>query len=290
MEKTDASVIIPCHNAAAAIGDQLSALQRQAWDHPWEVVVVDNRSTDGSRKVVRRFQERMPNLRLVDAFERKGAAYSRNTGVAATRSTMLMFCDSDDQVGEGWVAAFGEALKEHDFVAGRFDYHKLNNPWTLRYRPNPQENGLQEYNTPPYLPHAGGGCMGVKREVFDRVGGFGEEFYKLQDTDFCWKVQNLGIPLVYVPEAVLHVRLRASLDGLFTQAMYQGEYNVKLYAKYRPLGMPKLPWRPGYYSWKRTIRGLPRLWNPELRPQVLRGLGWRLGRLKGCIKYRTTAL
>lgn len=284
------SVIIPCYNGEDTLSNQLSALENQQWDAPWEVVVVDNRSTDDSRAVVRQFQERMPNLRLVDGFGQQGQPYALNTGVAAARSDAVAFCDVDDVVGEGWVAAMGEALKRHDFVAARFDFEKLNPPWTVKYRPNPQNKGIQQYNNPPYLPHAGGGSLGVKRHIFERAGGFDDAFPALHDTDFCWKVQRLGVPLVFVPEAVLHVRLRDTLDGLFKQAMAYGEFNVKLYAKYHRLDMPKLSWRPGARSWKRILRGLPRWRHPELRPQVVRGLGWRLGRFKGCIKYRTTAL
>jgi GT2 family glycosyltransferase len=232
----------------------------------------------------------MPHLRLVDGFEQQGQPYALNAGVAAAKSDALAFCDVDDEVGEGWVAAMGDALKQHDFIAARFDFEKLNAPWTVKYRPNSQSKGIQQYNNPPYLPHAGGGSLGVKRFLFERVGGFDDAFPALHDTDFCWKVQRLGVPLVFVPEAVLHVRLRDTLDGLFKQAMVYGEYNVKLYAKYHRIDMPKLSWRKGARAWKRIMKGLPRLRHPELRPQVLRGLGWRLGRLKGCIKYRTTAL
>jgi GT2 family glycosyltransferase len=186
--------------------------------------------------------------------------------------------------------AINTALKQHDFVAAAFEFDRLNEPWMLRYRQKHQVDGLQQYTTPPYLPHAGGGSLAIKRHLFDRVSGFDPSYRNLQDTDFCWKVQRLGVPLTFVPEAVVHVRFRTSLDGLFNQAMAYGEYNVKLYSKYHRLDMPELDWRHGMRGWKRTLRRIKCLRYREKRPNYLFGLGWRLGRLKGCLKYRTTAL
>jgi GT2 family glycosyltransferase len=284
------SIIIPCYNGADTISGLLSSLQGQRCDRKWEIVVADNRSTDNLREVVEHFQRQMPNLRLIDAFERQGQPYALNKGVSESRGSVLTFCDADDETCEGWLAAMARALEKHDLVAARFDFEKLNPSWTLRYRKNQQTTGLQQYTNPPYLPHAGGGSLGVKRWVFDKVGGFDEAFPALHDTDFCWKAQLAGVSLNFVPDAVMHIRLRDTMSGIFRQGSYYGEYNVKLYTRYRKLGMPKLSWLPGARQWKKILRQLPRLRHAEERPLILRQLGWRYGRLKGCLKYHTTAL
>src|SRR5262245_35038573 len=113
------SVIIPCYNAAETIGDQLEALTCQRWSQLWEVVVVDNKSTDRSRTIVESYQKRLPNLRMINAFERQGQAHARNVGAQVACGESLAFCDADDEVGAEWLAAMGEALSKHDFVACR---------------------------------------------------------------------------------------------------------------------------------------------------------------------------
>jgi len=123
------SVIVPARNAAATLADPLDALLAQEWDRPFEVVVVDNGSSDGTSAVVTEYRGRDPRVRPVDASEDVGVAYCRNTGIAAARGDGVLICDADDVVAPGWVGAMGEALRDHEFVTGRIDVHLLNPEW-----------------------------------------------------------------------------------------------------------------------------------------------------------------
>lgn len=284
------SVIIPCLNAAAYLAGQLEALAGQEWSEPWEIIVSDNGSTDGSQAVAARYQERLPNLRLVDSADRRGAAHARNVGARAAAGELLAFCDADDEAGPGWVAAIGRALEHHEFVASRFDIEKLNTPWVRNSHRHPQEKGLNSYQYPPYLPHAGGGGLGIRGSIHEAVGGFDESMLILEDTDYCWRVQHTGVALHFVPDAVMYVRYRDTPGSMYRQARTYAEYNVLLYKKYRPLGMPPLPWQTGLLAWLRLLRRLPRLSYQAGRARWLWDLGWRVGRLQGCIKHRVWAL
>ena len=281
------SVVVPCLNAAATLGVQLEALAGQQWPGFWEVIVADNGSTDGSREVMERFRGRIPGLRLVDASDRRGQAHARNLGAAAARGDALLFCDADDEVAPGWLAAMGRALAEHDFVACRYDTAKLNPEWVRRTHLNPQATGLTAYDYPPYLPHAGGGGLGVKRRVHEAVGGFDESMPALEDTDYCWRIQRAGTPLAFVPDALVHIRHKGTLPAVFRQGLSYGEHNVRIYKKYRALDMPRLPWAEGLKRWAGLLLRAPRLvWTKEGRARLAWQLGWRLGRVKGCVKYR----
>jgi glycosyltransferase involved in cell wall biosynthesis len=284
------SVVIACYNAEATLGEQLEALARQQWDQPWEIVVADNRSTDGSRRVVEQYQQRLPNLRLVDAFARQGTAYAMNTGVRAARSDCLAFCDADDVVAPGWVAAMGNGLRHYGFVSGPFEINRLNTSPLAKYRINPQSTGIQQYTYPPFLPHAGGGNMGVQRHVYEAVGGFDETLEALFDTDFCWKVQLHGVALTPLPDAVLHVRYRDEPKSLLRQARKYAEYDVVLYKRYQPYGMPRLPKKKGVRAWIDLMLNVREAGRLETRAKYLWDLGWRTGRLYSSIRHRVWAL
>jgi GT2 family glycosyltransferase len=284
------SVIIPCYNAADTLGQQLEALCRQQWDEPWEVLVVDNGCIDASAVVVEQFRQRLPNLKWIDASAKPGPAYARNVGARHASGEAFAFCDADDEVGPGWVGAMGEALSKHDFVAGKLEFEKLNPDWVLSTRSTRQHDGLQPYTYPPYLPHASSCNLGCTRAVFERVGGFDENMRYLEDTDFCWRVQLAGTELRFVPEAVVHYRLRDSKRQVFEQAQRYGEFNVLLYKRFRAHGMPPLSWRRGVKAWVKLLLRVPWLIKPAARPGWIRQFGWRWGRLKGSIRYRVLAL
>ena len=277
------SVIVPCYNAADTIGAQLEALADQQWSSPWEVIVVDNRSTDASMAVIERYTRRLPNFRLVAASARQGQPYALNVGIAASTSEAVAICDADDVVAPGWVAAMGEALFTCDFVAGRMETQRLNPEWVYASIGNhPQLVGLQMSSYPPYLPHAGSGNLGIKRSVHDRIGGFNEEFPYLLDTEYCFRVQLSGVKLHYVPQAVVHLRYRPTLKGIYAQTRRWSEYEVRLFSKYRNGDERELwRWRAYMEIWVGVMTKLPRLLCSRKGRALL---AWRLGRQIGTLR------
>ena len=286
-----ASVIIPCYNAETTIRAQLEALGSQDWSEPWEIILVDNGSTDQSLQIARQYKEKLPNFKIVQANQVKGPAHARNRGAKAAKGESLLFCDADDEVAPGWVAAMGRALAQHDFVACRMESLKLNAPWAVEARMCPQQEGLGIYKYPPFLPHGGGGGLGIKRKIHKTVGGFDENMPFLEDTDYCWRVQLSGTKLIFVPDALVHIRLRGSTGTMLRQSKLWGEYNVFLYKKYRSYGMPKLSKKEGVKrTWKLLKRMPYSLKNSLKRQKWLTQFAWQYGRAIGSIKYHTFAL
>ncbi|MFF1529901.1 glycosyltransferase family 2 protein [Cellulomonas sp. NPDC058312] len=226
------TVVIAAYQAQGTLGDQLDALARQTATFRWEVVVADNGSTDGTVEVARTYADRL-RLRVVDASATRGAGAARNVGVSVARAPLVAFCDADDVVADDWVATVRDALRTHAFVAGRFEGARLNAPRVLRSRTLPQQDGLQESGHLPGLRAAGAGNMGLRVEVFRAVGGFDPHCRFLEDTDLCWRVQLSGVPLTWVPGAVVHVRLRGSLRSAARQGYDYGTGERWLALRYR---------------------------------------------------------
>lgn len=231
------SVVIACRNAAKFLGVQLEALARQPCPVPWEVLVCDNGSTDGTIAVAERWADRLP-LRVIDASAVTGAGPARNAGVRAARGEFIGFCDADDEVADRWLEALHRALTVHPFVAGRFEAERLNSARAIRSRRLDQQTGLQHSSPAVGLPHAGGGNLGIHRSVFLSVGGFDPAVRYLQDTDLCWRVQLAGHPLMFVPDLVVHVRLRSTFRGMYRQGRNYGACQALLERRYAPAGRP----------------------------------------------------
>lgn len=286
------SVIIPCFNAAETLANQLEALAQQQWSEPWEIIVADNGSTDGSRETVKKYRQRLPNLRIVDASKKRGQPYALNVGARAASGDALLFCDADDEVAPGWLTAMGEALLKYDFVACRVDPEKLNEPWLVASRGYAQGDGLQKLPYPPYLPHAGGGTLGIKRSLFEAVGGFDEELPAIHDTFFCVRVQLMGTPLRFVPEATVYTRYRDTFRGMYCQARSWGQYSAFMYKKARALGTPKIPhpWREGAAVWKSLLKQMLEIRSRGDLAWCVFKFGYRVGRIRGSIKHRILAI
>ena len=227
------SVVIACKNVAETLGVQLQALANQRIDLDWEVLLCDNGSDDGTLAIAKRYQGKVPGLRIVPAAERPGCAFARNVGAAESRARWLAFVDGDDEVAADWLPSMVAGLRQHDVIAGRLEARRLNSPSALRSRRLDQDTELQYSPFGLPLPHAGGGSLGVSRAVFEEVGRFDDRLRCLEDTDFCWRVQLAGHPLVFWPDAVVHVRLRSSRRGMWAQGRAYGSAAAVLDARYR---------------------------------------------------------
>lgn len=226
------SVVIACYNGESTLGMQLDALARQVDAPPFEVVVADNNSTDGSAALARSYADRL-DVRVVDASAVKGPGHARNVGVAAARSDYIAFCDADDEVADDWLASAYAALDGGlQFVAGRFDVEKLNSEAIRRSRSTEQQEGLQRSAVGVGLTHAGAGNMAFRRAGFEAVDGFDESLRCLQDSDLCWRMQLAGTPLDFVPAMLIHTRLRSTLQGMIRQGYLYGRSFAQLEGRY----------------------------------------------------------
>ncbi|MCC6189496.1 MAG: glycosyltransferase family 2 protein [Anaerolineales bacterium] len=279
------SVIIPARDAAATIGEQLDSLASQAWAQPWEVIVADNGSRDATAAIAAQYTGRLPALRIVDASRQRGAAHARNCGASAAQGDALAFCDADDVVGQGWLPAMGEALRRHQLVASCFEARRLNSPWVFASRRDLQTRGVRRYTYPPFLPHAGGGGLGVQRRLFLAVRGFDEALPQLEDTDFCWRAQLAGAQLHFAADAVYHVRYRDTFGSLARQSLDYAEHNVLLYKRFQPFGMPRLTWQQSGRAWLALGRRLLRVRTWSHLSAATWELAWRLGRVWGSLRY-----
>jgi glycosyltransferase involved in cell wall biosynthesis len=280
----EVSVVIPFRNAAAHIADQLEALTGQNLDREWEVVLVDNGSTDGSVRIAETFANRL-NLRIVNAGEAPGAARATNLGVRNSSGEKLVFIDADDQIAPGYLAAMAAALDDHPFVTSAFDHRPLNPEW-LQHAHGPVFRDPEQ----PLFVHFGvmpfaGGSIGIRRSVFEAVGGFPEEFPRMYDIAFSWEVQRTGVTIHYVPEAVYRVRYRNTLQALLRQGYAGGSTAPLLYRRYRNLGMERRRIWTVLLLWLRLVRNLlSARTKADLAPLMI-DLGRLAGRLRGSMRH-----
>lgn len=264
------SVVIPTYNAAATLPAQLEALSRQTFTEPFEVVVVDNNSTDDSLVVARSWQGRLEGLR-VEYAERQGVSAARNVGIRAAWADLVLICDADDVVSDGWLESMVTALREHPYVGGPLETTMLSGP-SAEWVPFPPVTP-DLFETWEGRRYAFGGNLGMHRKVFDAVGGFDEDYPAgAEEIDFAWRAGDAGFTPVFVPEALVHYRIRTDVRGVLRQQFNSGQGTARLYGRFRPAEvqvrspvrrlrhelvlMRRFPWRgprDARISWAATI-------------------------------------
>jgi len=276
----DVSVIIPAHNAAHTIGEQLDALANQdASGVSWELIVVDNNSTDGTADIVEGFKSRIPGLRVAPANERAGSGYARDLGAAAASGCVLAFCDADDIVYPDWVANMGKAVADHRFVAGALELDQLNPAWAVgsRGRVSADEAPLYE----GMFPMASGCNMGIDARLFEELGGFDNDYDRVEDAELSMRAWMLGQPAVFAIDARIHYRLRADIPTMFRQSRGYGLHRPRLIRRAVDFGAAKPPLGPRLRSWAWLAANTLKLRDRSARAHWAWVLGLKVGTLQG---------
>jgi len=276
------SVIVPCLNVEHVLPTQLEALARQDCPEPWEVVIVDNGSVDRTRAVARSFSARFEGLRLVLA-ERRGRHHACNAGARAAQGRYLVFVDGDDEVAPGFLAAMYQGLQHHDLVGGKLEHRHLNGAGFLGVTESQSDGLLHGLG---FAQFAMGANLGVRRDVFDRLGGFGDKPY-CEDVDFCWRAQRQGIQPVFLPEAAVHYRQRSTPLAMFRQHRKYGAAQALLYRDFRAFGMPRRSTAEVMRDWLaigKTLMVLVRTTH-HARIRWVRRLARAVGRISGSVRY-----
>jgi glycosyltransferase involved in cell wall biosynthesis len=221
------SVVLCVRNGAGTLRRQLAALARQDVDRPWELVVVDNGSTDGTRALTASWTAAMPWLRVVEE-PKPGLDRARNRGVAAATTDRILCCDADDEVDPSWVRALLTGLERGDVVGGAL-VPSPDASDAARALEVPQADAL-----PTLLGYefAVGANLGFHRRVFDALDGFDPQFDKGADeVDFCIRAVRAGFTIGFVPDAVVRYARKDRARTLARQRFHYGRGLQRLLAK-----------------------------------------------------------
>lgn len=214
MPAPQVSVILPVRDGGALLGEQLRALAAQDHPGPWELLVSDNGSTDGAAAAgVAAWPRGDVAVRLVDASARSGPGAARNLAAraAAPSSTGLVFCDADDQVQPGWLAGLVQALDDRPLVTGPVVLVDGRGFERARSTKVPVWFGR--------FPYALGASLGIRRSVFEQLGGFADTppGVSAGDVELAWRAGQAGHRIGFAVDARVVKRRRQDLRATWHQ-------------------------------------------------------------------------
>ena len=208
-----ASVIVLSWNGKEYLPACLDAVLSQDYSD-FEVIVVDNGSTDGSSELVR---ERYPEVRLLENDRNLGFAGGNNVGLRAANGDVLVLLNQDTQAEAGWLAALVSAIEAPDVGivgskalypngtiqhAGGFVCGPRAETGHLGRGDEDDRRDSSEYRDVDFVT---GAALAISRPVLSRIGLLDEGFYPAyyEDVDWCYRARAAGYRVLYTPEARL---------------------------------------------------------------------------------------
>ena len=296
MSLPEVSVVIPTFNRLDVLPEVLAALEAQAGAPPFELVVVDDGSTDGTASFLAARSCRVPTRILTQ--ENRGPAAARNAGVAAARGRLVAFLGDDTVPSPGWLAAHFEAHRRRGdapelAVIGYTGWHpRLRQTPFLRWI---NEHGLQfgyalidDPEDVPfnffYTSNLSLGRARLVEEPFD----LRFPYPAWEDIEVAYRLKKRGLRLVYEPRATVahdHPTDLARFAVRQEKAGYCGVVFYRLHPELGPFvgvgpdGPPPVPPEGPQRRRERLVRALqnwpvklPRLWDEVLRHHYIKGL------------------
>ena len=211
------SVITPAFNAAETIGDTLASLIKQTYGH-WEVVVVDDGSSDATAAVVSSFVERDTRVRMVQQVN-QGESGARNTGISLARHDWLLFLDADDWISTSYLEKGMDELRSDP------NLDAVHSPWarvaldgtlvTEDYVPPTGDLFPTLAERVAFPIHA---CV-VRRSVVEEIGRFDPTLRTCPDWDLWQRVARTGARFGLVRDVLAYYRMHPNSASLDAQQM-----------------------------------------------------------------------
>jgi glycosyltransferase involved in cell wall biosynthesis len=123
-DSPDISVVIPVFNGGRTIHRTLDSLLAAVRNVRWELLVMDDGSTDNTAKLVSRYAKKHPFIRLIQRKENRGAGFTRNQSMSMAHGRYLWFVDADDEVPQNAFANIDAQLLNQNLDALIFDYEQ----------------------------------------------------------------------------------------------------------------------------------------------------------------------
>ena len=246
-----ASIIILNFNGRRWLPACFDALSAQRGAPPFEIVLVDNGSADGSVELVR---ERWPAARVVETGANLGFAGGNNAGAREAKGEWLVFLNNDTAPEPGWLASLAEEAAAHPgfaLVTSRVvfmddpsvvdsagdGYFRAGGAFKHGYGAR-----ADAFETSREVFGACGAAFMIRRDAFDRLGGFDARFFmNFEDVDLSYRARLLGCRVWYAASAIVRHAGSGSLGTMSPAAVYYGQRNLEwVWAKNTP---PTLLWK-----------------------------------------------
>lgn len=254
----EVSIIVPCRNEEKFIGKCLDSLLRQDFSKDkMEILIVDGRSEDRTRKIIKNYITKYPLIKLLDN-PNKFTPFGLNIGVKKAKGEIIIRMDAHAIYEKDYVSKCPKYLKEYDVdnVGGVIKTLVKENTLIAKaiaqVLSHPFGAGSSYFRigskVPRFVDTVFGGCY--KKEIFDKIGLFNENLKRSQDLEFNLRLKRAGGKILLVPEIMAYYYPSSCLGEFFRHNFSDGIWATL------PLKFVKMPFSLRHYIPLLFILGL----------------------------------
>jgi glycosyltransferase involved in cell wall biosynthesis len=223
------SVVVPVYNGQKTIEACLKALLNQTLPlSAYEIIVVNDGSTDGTEQLVKQFPVRYFSQ------DNQGPAKARNFGVENASGDIILFTDSDCVPQRDWIELMTRPLRDGQITAVKGAYRTAQRSLVARFAQVEFEERYELLKKRPYIDFVDSYSAAFRKATFLEAGGFDTSFPKAnnEDTEFSYKLNAMGCKMVFVPDAIVYHRHPDSAWKYFKLKFGRGYWRMVVYRRY----------------------------------------------------------
>lgn len=289
------SIIIPHWNGRHHLDDCLISLRQQTWPD-FEIILVDNGSTDGSQDYVKK---KYPEVNLIELGENRGFTGACLAGYERAAGHYIVLLNNDTEADPNWLAELAAGFDRYDDAGAligkillfdqRDTFHTAGDFYRLNGLPGNRgvwQKDEGQFDHEETVFSGCGAAVAYRQTALDQVGFLDPDFFfSCEDVDLGWRLNLAGWRTVYIPTAVVYHKVKASGGSGATASFHDGRNFLWVIWKNYPTSLLRRYWRQiAAAQWDITREAL-RHWRGDAARARLRGQwaglwGWFTQRAK----------
>ncbi len=227
----NASVIIPVFNEGKTIQQCIESLINQKFSGSYEIIIVDDGSTDKTSQIVKKFRNNVKYL-----FQKnKGPATARNTGAKNAKFEILIFIDADCIADEKWLSEMVNPFENKEIAGVQGRYKTKQKSLTARFVQIEIEERYEKMKKHENIDFIGSYSAAYRKEIFKSAGGFDESFPSAsgEDPELSYKLAKAGEKLIFNENAIVYHKHPEKLLKYLQTKFFRAYWRVLLYSRHK---------------------------------------------------------
>ena len=227
------SIIVPTFNEENQIIFLLKSLLTQKFSQKYEIIIVDNESTDNTIKVIKEFKNKnkIMNIKVITSIGKLGKV--RNDGILKSSGRFVAFIDADEIADPNWLMELMKKIKEYDGVLGSINSMNPNKNLISKFFDLTLIDRKKFLNKQTKIKTFGTGNLLINQKVFKKGLIFDENFPTAEDGDFSYRFYKKGYNIIFNEKAKIFHKIPETIKQFYFFNKKMALSNLLIFLKHR---------------------------------------------------------